>query len=63
MPVNEVERMRIGAIEAAAEIERLQMILDRIIRHYDARSELYTSDADLAAGMAAIARETYAIQS
>ena len=31
--------------------------LDRIIRHYDARSEIYTCDADLAAGMAAVARE------
>jgi hypothetical protein len=31
--------------------------LRRILEHYDLRSELYTNDADLAAGMAAIARE------
>ena len=64
MPMtDEVERMRIGAKESADEIERLQLTLwrmsealDRIVRHYDARSELYISDAELAEGMAALAR-------
>jgi hypothetical protein len=38
-------------------VRRYESALDRIVRHYDARSEIYTSDADLAAGMAALARE------
>jgi hypothetical protein len=37
-------------------IAALKAQLRRIVDHYDMRSELYTSDAELAAGMADIAR-------
>ena len=39
-----------------AENERLRAELRRILNHYEARSELYTNDADLSAGMASIAQ-------
>lgn len=35
----------------------LRAQMQRIIDHYDLRSVMYTNDADLAAGLAAIARE------
>ena len=41
---------------AADEIEQLCMELQRIVDHYDTQTELYTNDADVARGMAAIAR-------
>lgn len=55
----EIERLRAAAVGTGigAENERLQSQLRRIVDHYDCASELYTSDADLAAGMAAIARQ------
>lgn len=39
---------------------RLHAALLHISEHYDARSELYTSDADCAAGMADIAKRAIA---
>lgn len=40
-----------------ASLIALKIVLQRIVDHYDMRTDLYTSDADLAAGMAAIARK------
>lgn len=40
-----------------AEVERLRAIIKRIVDHYDMAAEIYTSDAELAAGMADIARQ------
>jgi hypothetical protein len=42
--------------EAAVKIEQLQAISQRALDHYDMRSELYTNDSDVAAGMADILR-------
>jgi hypothetical protein len=41
---------------AQIEIERLRAAGQRALDHYDMRSELYTSDADVATGMASILR-------
>jgi hypothetical protein len=52
-----------NANASQAEAERLEKViavlraeLQRIVDHYDTRTELYTNDADLAGGMADIAR-------
>lgn len=42
--------------ELRAEIERLRSEAQRALDHYDTRDELYTSDADVAAGMSDILR-------
>jgi hypothetical protein len=42
--------------ELRAEIEQLKAISQRALDHYDMRSELYTNDSDVAAGMADILR-------
>lgn len=42
-------------------LHKLREPMQRIVDHFDARSELYTNDADLAAGMAAIARSALSI--
>lgn len=41
----------------ARRIVQLEAALRRVIDHYDARAEMYTSADDLAAGMAAIAKQ------
>ena len=42
---------------AADRLDSLRSTLQRIVDHYDTRAELYTNDADVAAGMADIARK------
>lgn len=57
----EVRRQKLICAKASAELvanyspRALLERLERIAQHYEARSELYTSDADLAAAMYAFA--------
>ena len=43
-------------LSAASELDRMRSQLQRIVDHYASCDELYTNDADVAAGMADIAR-------
>lgn len=46
--------------QLVAENHRLRGELHRVVQHFDMRAELYTNDADAAAGMADIARQAVA---
>jgi hypothetical protein len=51
------EKYFLDNLDLRAEVERLRAAGQRALDHYDMRSELYTSDADVATGMASILRE------
>jgi hypothetical protein len=55
---HDIERHIAIATEQANHITKLEARLRWIADHHDLRSELYTSDADCAAGMAVIAKST-----
>lgn len=50
-------RQQRATLALRARIAELEAALRRIVEHYDARSVLYASDADLATTMAEIARQ------